>query len=86
MKFETNVVARCMIQIMENKVFVALKGFSDRNDEKFLGVFSSKEKAKNRCFSEHSYSREGWKPTRGWIDRWDNGLGIYVMIIDCEIE
>jgi hypothetical protein len=50
-----------------------------------LGLFSSKEKAINRCLSEVSYSRTGWQKC-DIEDTWDNGFGLKTSIKTFFIE
>lgn len=68
------------------KVYVSLRGTSETKSQEFLGVFSNHEEAKKRCLSEHSFTRQGWILNQELSDRWDNGYGLYVNIIECELR
>ena len=69
-----------------DKVYLVLSGNQNFLNTKVLGVFAEKTDAKNRCLREHSFSKNGWILERGWTDRWTNGLGYHVMVVEYEVE
>jgi hypothetical protein len=70
---------------MEN-VYVSLKGYSQGPGKDILGIFTDHTTAVERCLKERTLTRASWKPTRGWLDRWDNGGGMYVMVAEYPVE
>jgi hypothetical protein len=71
---------------MQNNVYVSLKGYSQGNGKDILGIYTDHGSAVNRCLHERTLTRDSWKPTRGWVDRWDNGVGLYVMVAEYPVE
>lgn len=70
---------------MEN-VYVSLRGYSQGAGKDILGIFSDHGSAVQRCMEERNFIRDSWKPAHGWIDRWENGMGMYVMVAEYPVE
>jgi len=76
---------RVPLPVMQN-VYVSLKGYSQRSGEEILGIFTDHHMAVQRCLKERTLTRTSWKPTLGWVERWDNGCGMYVMVTEYPVE
>jgi len=72
-----------MSELEKRTVYAAM--MIKNKSQYILGLFSSKEKAMNKCLSEHSYSRFGWEKDN-FEDSWSNGLGLHVLIKKFDIE
>jgi len=70
---------------MEN-VYVALIGSSRQPGVNILGIYSSRISAEERCSNERSYTRNGWKKLSDFGFRLDNGLGLYVEVVEYSVK
>jgi len=70
---------------VNKKVYLSLLQ-KNNNDVKILGVYSTEEKAINRCLKEPCFSHQGWRKESIEKNHWHNGYGLYTKVLESAIE
>lgn len=66
-------------------VYVSL-GYTQTGGKDVLGIFADRNNAIKKCLEQNTCTRSEWYPVLGWKDKWENGAGIYVMVVEYPVE
>lgn len=66
-------------------VYIALAENSEQNN-RILGLYSSEDKAVERCLKEPSYSTFKWQEVKSEKNYWHNSLGLFVKVKNYLVE